>query len=367
VTRRGRFLYRGSTRAAPPNRAPRNRPVARDRKQRARCARPDNIAAAASAVAAPVIIKTIVMPQPNLLLAGFVKCGTTSLAKYLGHHPAVLVPVANELYYLIDRDSPLASTRAAIGRMRSAAHSINGHPCGYPDYFPVRNGERYALDATPHYYPQTAALDYARADPDVKVVFMIRDPVARLVSSYRSIHGMLQEYPPASFERFVDTLLDANAKCNAYRRRIRRAYFRYLFDVELDMGCYERHFARWRSAIGRERMFIGTMEEFREVPGVLMRRLCRFLGLDPATYDAFDFAPEARFNRVMDQAAWVALDGSCRNIQIGRAPDLDHRTLARLYDFYLPHNRRLRDAYGIDYVMPGLSPKELRAAAAGSG
>jgi len=343
------------------------------------------------------------MPQANLLLAGFDKCGTTSLAKYLAHHPGVLVPAAKELYYLIDGDSPLASMRVAIDRMVAAERSEKAGPCSYSDYFPVGVGERYCLDATPHYYSQNAALDYARANPDVKVIFMIRDPVARIVSSYRFYCGMFQEYPPESFSGFVDALLDVDGKRDAYRHRIPKAFFRYLFDVELDMGWYERHFSRWRSVVGRQRMFIGTMEELREVPGVLMRRLCRFLDLDAAIYDTFDFTPymqsyEVRrprlqrlsrwlsredlmrydrieryhspFHRIVNQAARRALDGLYRRMQVGRSAEVDHRSTAHLYDFYLPHNRRLRNAYGIDYadcVVPAVAARELRHAAAAIG
>jgi Sulfotransferase domain len=337
------------------------------------------------------------MPQPNLLLAGFVKCGTTSLAKYLAHHPAVLVPAAKELYYLVDGDSPLASMRAAIDRMSAADRCLKPGPCRYSDYFPTGAGERYALDATPHYYSQTAALEYARAQRNAKLVFMIRDPVARVVSSFRFFRGMFQEYPAASFEGFVEALLDMDGKRDAYRRRIRKAFFRYLFDVELDMGCFERHFARWRSVVDDKRMFIGTMEEIRDNPRQLMRRLCSFLDLDAAIYDTFHFTPymqsyavrspllqrlsrrvgredlmrydrldrhHSPFHRVVNDSARRVLDGIYQTIQVGRGAEIDRRAAERLYDFYLPHNLRLRDRYGIDYVAPGRAAEELRPASA---
>lgn len=332
------------------------------------------------------------MFQPNLLLVGFVKCGTTSLAKYLANHPGVLTPATKELYYLTDDGSPLRSMLAAINRMRAAEPCHSTPPWRYADYFPPNAGQRYAIDATPHYYSQAAALDYARDHRDVKIIFMVRDPVARLVSSYRFFRGMFQEYPEVSLAGFVDALLDVDEKRDVYRRRIRKEFFRYLFDVELDMGCYERHFATWLSAIDGGRVFIGTMEELRDSPKALMRRLCCFLDLDGTIYETFGFTPymqsyavrlpllqrlgrrfgkedlmrydridryQSPFHSIANDRIRKILDHVYQRLQTRHPDDIDICALRRLHDFYLPYNLRLRDRYGIDYVGAGIDAQQL--------
>src|SRR4051812_36912141 len=98
------------------------------------------------------------LSNPNLLIVGFVKCGTTSLAKYLTDHPQVAAPVAKELYYLIDEDSDLQSMQPIINTLAFGRNAKGAG--GYIDFFPDTAGCRYALDATPFYYSQQAALDY---------------------------------------------------------------------------------------------------------------------------------------------------------------------------------------------------------------
>jgi hypothetical protein len=229
------------------------------------------------------------MPDPNLLLVGFVKCGTTSLSMHLAAHPDISTPAIKELYHLIDGSSPLTSMRPAVNRQTGDERLPNPSARSYSEHFPIEN-RRYALDATPWYYSQEVALRYATCNPGVKTIFMLRDPVRRIVSSYRFFQGMLQEYPAGSFTEFVEALLDKYDTQSGYRMRIRKDFFRYAFDCELDMGCYERHISKWRSAIGEKRVFIGKMEDLRDDPKRLMIRLCSFLDLDPVIYSEFDFA-----------------------------------------------------------------------------
>jgi Sulfotransferase domain len=335
----------------------------------------------------------ISMAQPNLLLAGFAKCGTTSLAKYLSAHPAILTSAAKEIYYLIDSDSPLASMRGAIDGMRETKAREPGAAKRYADYFPDDDSKRYVLDATPMYFSQARALGYVRDRRDVKIIFMIRDPVERLVSSYRFVCGMFHDYPEISLSGFVDALLDVGNTREAYRSRIRKDFFRYLFDCELDMGRYHVHLTKWVAAAGNGRVFVGTMEELGSAPKLLMRRLCDFLDLDATNYETFEFTPylqsygvrlpflqrlgrrlagedlmrydrmdrhHSQFHRIANERIRKFLDHIYNKLQIRPLHDADTPTLKRLHDFYLPHNLRLRDDFGIDYVRAGARPPSLQ-------
>lgn len=328
--------------------------------------------------------------HPNLLLVGFAKCGTTSLAKYLTDHPEIAVPVAKELYVLIDEESGFRSMQPIIDTLTFGAAE---RPAGkeYIDFFPKRAGCRYALDATPFYYSQDVALSYARERPDVRIVFLVRDPAHRILSSFQYFQNVFQEYPSGSFDEFVDALLDPSGG-SRYRDRIRKSFFRKLFDDELETGNYERHISKWMDTIGRDRVYIGKLEELNASPIEFMRDICGFLGIDPAMYDEYAFQPFMRSYRVripMLQAwsrklgkedpirydrmreyqspfhrvpvKWLrdTLDNAYGMIQRrATQQDIDGSALERLREHYEPANRRLRQRYGVDY-----SRSSMRSAA----
>lgn len=161
---------------------------------------------------------------PNLLIVGFLKCGTTSLAKYLSDHPDVASPVAKELYYLIDPHSNLVSMQPVIGKLSFGKTGIDGRIPKYADFFSEIFEKKYAMDATPFYYSQQRALKYAENNPDTKIIFMMRSPEKRILSSFRFFQSMYQEYPASSFSEFVDALLGGEEQKKNYRKRIKKAF-----------------------------------------------------------------------------------------------------------------------------------------------
>jgi len=324
------------------------------------------------------------LASPNLLIAGFVKCGTTSIAKYLSRHPDVAVPLVKELYLLLDDGSPFKSMQPVIDAL-SLDGRAKSEPVGrYVDYFPKPLRSKYTLDATPYYYSQDVALGYAQENPDVRIIFLTREPASRLLSSYRFFKDMLQEFPDGTFEEFADALLDVGGARAAYRSRINKEFFRAAFDLQLKMGCYESHVARWVHHLGRSRVFVASVEELQDRPVAFMNRLCEFLAIDADVYRQFTFAPfmqsydvrfpllqkigrriaredpmrydrlcryQSPFHRVAN--AWVrgALDRIYVAVQYkGRSAAGHASATERLREFYLPYNRKLKEQHGIDYV-----------------
>jgi len=324
------------------------------------------------------------LESPNLLIVGFLKCGTTSLAKHLSDHPEIASPIVKELYYLIDPTSRLMAMHDVIGRASFGDREAPGNDARFIDYFQNVDGKKYALDATPFYYSQQRALRYAEENPATKIIFMTRRPDLRLLSSVRFFHRMLQEYPDGSFAEFVDVLLDQGQKRAAYRRRIRKEFFVELFDDELEMGCYERHITRWVNAVGNDRVLTGTMEELRDDPHGFVSIVCDYLGIDAAFYDRYNFSPylqsyEVRFPSLQKLARRMggedpmryetisrfqspfyrlsipvlrnSLDRIYRSVQHkSAASSAEKEPLGRLMAYYAQANATLRDRYGIDYT-----------------
>ncbi len=224
------------------------------------------------------------LTSPNLLIVGFYKCGTTSLSKYLSEHGEICVPFAKELYHYVDQGSPFDSMSKALEK------TADGSQGGIASLYRHRQGEKYLLDATPCYYSQNRALEYAK-ESGSKVIFTIRNPADRLLSSFRYFKNVYQEYPESTYEEFVTALFDGDEKKDLYLRKIKKDFFKEIFNLELEMGCYEDHITRWIEAIGRENIYFGTLEEMASQPKAVMRKICTFLEISSDIYDTYEFKP----------------------------------------------------------------------------
>jgi hypothetical protein len=227
--------------------------------------------------------------ETNLLIAGFLKCGTTSLARYLADHPDISVPEVKELYRLVDPGGALAEYG------RKIADTV---PC------PRRGSRKYLLDATPFYYSQRTAIEAAAAG-QMKVIFLVRDPISRLKSSFRFFSEMYQEYPAGDFEQFVRALLYEGER-GTYEAGIRSAFFSELFGKELEMGRYIYHINNWDTP-KRNNILVKSLNEMNADPKTFMEGVCRFLKIDPDFYSSYSFKPFMRSYSVRNASMQKAL------------------------------------------------------------
>jgi hypothetical protein len=239
-------------------------------------------------------------PWAPLLIVGFLKCGTTSLSRYLSHHPEIATPLAKELYYFVDEGSSLVSMQNVVNKVAFGKETTS-ETIEFHEYFSERAEKKYLMDATPFSYSQQSAIEFMKNHPRGKVIFMLRDPAKRLLSSFRFFQGMYQEYPKSSFNEFTNALLDIEGARVPYRERIAKEFFKELFDSEVDMGCYVKHIRRWKKELSPDQIFVGTMEQLRDEPREMMENLCEFLDISTTCYGDFEFRPfmqsyEVRFS-----------------------------------------------------------------------
>lgn len=163
------------------------------------------------------------MSQPNLLIAGAQKSGTSWLHSMLAHHPDIAMSQPKEIGYF-DR-------------------SEEDYAAGWQDYLAHWSGDdgdkRWRGESTPHYFwkrqgpfapavPHDAAQRiHQRLGDDLTVIVALRDPVGRAVSGYwhNFSHGRfdlttsLFRLPPAM--------------------------------GIIDLGFYRRHYEHWASTFSR--------------------------------------------------------------------------------------------------------------------
>ncbi len=179
---------------------------------------------------------------PTFLVIGAMKAGTTSLYEYLRAHPQVFMATPKELHFFP------ASKHWQRGVDWYAAH------------FAAAGGARARGEISPSYsqadqFPGVAAR-VAHIVPDAKIVYLVREPVARVQSMY--LHEVAAGRETLPIEQ-------ALAAKPLYVNSSRYA-------TQLDE--YLPHFPR-------ERIFVCTSESLRADRAGTLRRLFTFLDVDP--------------------------------------------------------------------------------------
>src|SRR5688500_4010417 len=110
---------------------------------------------------------------PNLIIIGGLKCGTTSIHHYLGLHPEVQMSKPKELNFFV------SELNWDLG--------IPWYKSRFDSRFPVRG------ESSPHYTNQPRFRGVAERIrdnvPDARLIYMVRDPISRILSHWRHATG----------------------------------------------------------------------------------------------------------------------------------------------------------------------------------
>lgn len=194
--------------------------------------------------------------RPDALLIGAPKSGTTSLMKYLDAHPGIWCHPRKEL------------------------HFFNNHyhwgPQWYADQFPKRGevGGKLRLEATPDYLqgPEIPARVRA-ALPGVKLIVILREPVARALSWYHDqAHwsgqvGQGSEVIAAEL-RELEALTATQIASMGWRAP--NCLAGSLYDVQLE---------RWRRSFNEHDLLIVRFEQLCMNPADTLATVFEYLGL----------------------------------------------------------------------------------------
>lgn len=122
---------------------------------------------------------------PDFVVIGAQKSGTSSLYGQLSAHPSVVPAIRKEIHFFDRRPGPLAHYRAWFPRRATL------------DALAARTGRGITGEATPFYlcHPQVPARLHAAA-PEVRLIAVLRDPVARAISGYHHAVRKGREHRP---------------------------------------------------------------------------------------------------------------------------------------------------------------------------
>jgi hypothetical protein len=177
---------------------------------------------------------------PNLIIIGGLKCGTTSIHHYLGLHPEVQMSKPKELNFFV------SELNWDLGM----------------DWYKSRFDERFAVrgESSPHYTNlprfQGVAERISEHCPHAKLIYMVRDPIKRVLSHWVHATG-------AGYERGdIDEVLARPDSAYVHRS---------LYWMQLQP--FLQHF-------DREQIEVISAEELQSEREATMRKAFLFAGVD---------------------------------------------------------------------------------------
>jgi hypothetical protein len=202
-----------------------------------------------------------------ILICGVQKAGTTSLFQYLADHPDICPSSVKETGFFLEPTYPFYKPREF--QYINGIDQIN-------HYFTSCNHKKIRLEGTPSYlYSSKAPIYIKESLPDVLLIFMLREPVSRLISLYRYLRQIgLIDYK-LSFDEFV------HAQANEHEW----TGFNSLFS-----GRYSVYLPNYLKIFSPEEIKVFKFTDLINNPRDLLTKICNIVNIDSAFYDDYGFA-----------------------------------------------------------------------------
>lgn len=241
--------------------------------------------------------------RPDFVIIGAQRGGTTSLYDYLTSHPDVGPAWRKEVHFF---DKNYGKGIA-----------------WYLAHFPRWDEAKATGEASPYYLLHPDAPRRMRQTlPEARLIALLRDPVARAYSQYQL--NVRRGIEPLSFESAIEREL---ARAGAESERVGPTWRRSSY---LARGRYAEQIERWLVEFPCQQLLILKSEDV-------------FADPEPAVYRVLDYLGLPRWRPARFKVRHRSVD-SC----------VDRATARRLYDYFAPHNRRLRELLGADFGWPAI-------------
>ena len=208
----------------------------------------------------------------NFIIAGTEKAGTTSVFTYLSTHPSVCGSVVKETdffrnLYTGEREKDVANYASYFG------------DCAYKS--PI------VMEASPGYLgagEEVAARIYAMI-PHTKLLFILRNPIDRMYSSFNFHVGKLNLSKDLTFEEYIDKCIayDSGQK-NPAELGIDEWYLKVI-----SFGRYADYLKYYYQQFPENQIKVMFFEDMNRDVANFMRELCQFLEISPDYFNSYNF------------------------------------------------------------------------------
>jgi len=182
----------------------------------------------------------------DFVIPGFSKCATTTLCAMLAEHPRIFIPKIKETGFF--------------------AHKFNRGWDWYSRYFRTA-GEDQLLGEGSTTYSAAEFADMACERmqghfPSIRFIFMVRNPIKRIESSYRELHThghIFGVHAPFSIEETLGA-----------------------FPAMIEDTRYWKLLSAYRARVPDDRILVLFLDDFQKQPVVELKRCFEFLGGEPS-------------------------------------------------------------------------------------
>ena len=262
---------------------------------------------------------------PDFVVIGAPRCGTTSLARYLGEHPEIFVAPTKEVRFF--------------------DVNFDRGPDWYLEHFRGAGG-RMAGEATPGYMLRRQSMErLVEMLPRALLLVMLRDPIERAWSEYWMVKARSNE--SRSFSQVIIEEIEAmGSGDNLSARYLRNSRYDIHMQTVLDL-------------VDRERVGVFLSERMATDPADFYGDVCQFLGVDPT------FRPH-NLGKVMNSYLdfrsvrlrnWLRrfdtpLARFARRLNARRSatyPPMAEADRSTLSTYFAPHIQRLEGMLGLEF------------------
>jgi len=232
--------------------------------------------------------------EPNFLVIGAGKSGTTSLYEYLNEHPEVFMSPVKETNFFALEGEQIIDKKDDPEQMRHYPWSVTDYK-SYKNLFQNVTIEKAIGEVSPMYlYSNKAALNIKERLPNVKLIAILRQPTERLYSRY--LHLARESRTPTS------SIEDALDKKSIWWKR----------NDLVQEGFYHTHLKKYYELFPKEQIHVILYDDFRANPQAVIRDIYQFIGVDSSyspnmntEFNVSGFVANKKLDKIIGQNSMV--------------------------------------------------------------
>ncbi|MEJ6485418.1 sulfotransferase [Nostoc punctiforme UO1] len=249
-----------------------------------------------------------ILRKPDFIICGLPKCGTTSIYGYLTSHPHVLTAVEKEINFF--------------------SHFFDrGLDYYYTHFLATANNNYLTGEATPSYFFWANPQQIFQLFPNIKLIFLFRNPVDRAISSFYLLHrlGIGQNSLDKTFNLSIQTLEkrpDFDWLSVQKQKFSTDSLLEEISLMHTIPSVYIFFIKKWMNVFPKEHLLILKSEDFYSNPSATMKQVHRFLNL-----------PDYQLTEY-------------RNYNPGSYSLMSDKLRQQLVEFFYPYNQQLEEYLG---------------------
>ena len=251
---------------------------------------------------------------PTCIVFGVSKCGTKAVIEYLKLHPHVVAPRSEINFF----------NNETLQR----EHGLDW----YIQQMPPSLDHQITVEKSPDYFQNHVCADLIRAaSPPTKLILLLREPIERLVSEYMQLSEKRPGLP--EFDKWV-----IGQDTGDIDQRV----------PSVMVSAYSEHVSYWLSVFPRQQVHIIESQSLRDYPLQEMRKVEKFLNLQPF------FQPDDFYYNSTRGFYCMRMRFTGKTKCLGKSKGREHITVSqsimdKLNNFYQPYNSKLKQILNLDF------------------